>query len=224
MTVDLVIFDCDGVLVESEARVATAVSQELSCLGLSLPLDQLRGLCPGRALSGVTAALGCALGTTLPPDFAGRCRRRLIDGYAEGLAVTKGLSGMLARLRPDFCVASASGPDRLAATLSAAGLDAVFGDRAFSATEVARPPPAPDLMLHAASRMGVAPARTLVVDDTPAGLIAALSAGMQAMFYAGAGHLAGADLSDWSDEVTVLRNWSDVPPALMAQAGPVPVH
>lgn len=224
MTLDLVIFDCDGVLVDSEARVVEAVSRELAELGLSLPAAQLRGLCPGRAFSGVAAALGCALGTSLQEDFALRCRRRLIDSFARGLAVTEGLPAMLAGLRADFCVVSPTGPERLEATLSAAGLDAVFCDRAFSAADVARLPPAPDLLLHAAVRIGAEPARTLVVDDTPAGLIAALSAGMQALFYAGGGHLAGADLSAWSDEVTVLRDWTDLPPALISHAGPVPVH
>jgi HAD superfamily hydrolase (TIGR01509 family) len=225
MTVDLVIFDCDGVLVDNELLVVAAVAAELARLNLSPHPDLLRDVCSGRALRSVAAAVSRGLGMALPEDFAPRCRARLIDSYGGGdLAVTPGLLAMLTGLRPRFCVASPTGPERLHATLVAAGLDPVFGRRWFCAPDAARPPPAPDLLLHVARQMGVAPARTLVVDDTSAGLIAALSAGMQPLFYAGGRHLAGADLSAWRDEVTVLADWSEFPRALVTEAGPVPVH
>lgn len=224
MTVDLVIFDCDGVLVDSESLVVVAVAAELARLNLSPHPDLLRDVCAGRAFSGVAAAVSRGLGTALPANFAERCRARLLDSYVGQLAVTPGLFRMLAGLRPRFCVASATGAERLQWTLVAAGLDLVFGNRTYCAPEAGRPPPAPDLFLHAARQMGAEPARTLVIDDSSAGLIAALSAGMQAQFYAGGRHLAGADLSAWRDEVTILRDWSEFPPALMAHAGPMPVH
>jgi len=222
--VDLVIFDCDGVLVDSEGLVRAAVADELAGLGLRAGSGLLRDLLGGRALTAAVPPLARCLGTDLPPDFAARCRGRLLDGYRQHLRATPGLFPMLTGLRPAFCAVSATGPERLRATLSAAGLDRLFGDRTFSAAEVARPPPAPDLYLHAARRMGADPARTLVVEDSSTGLIAARSAGMTALLYAGAGHLAGADLSGWADDVPILRDWNDFPPALMSHAGQLSVH
>ncbi|ROU03930.1 HAD family hydrolase [Histidinibacterium lentulum] len=224
MTVDLVIFDCDGVLVDSEGPVRAAVADELAGLGLSAGAGLLGDLLGGRALTAAVPPLARCLGTDLPPDFAARCRGRLLEDYRPHLRATPGLPPLLAGLRPAFCAVSVSGPERLGATLSAAGLDRFFGDRTFSAAEVARPPPAPDLFLLAARRMGADPLRTLVVEDSPSGLVAARSAGMRALLYAGAGHLAGADLSDWADDVTILADWSDFPPAFMSHAGQMPVH
>lgn len=183
--VELVIFDCDGVLVESE-RIAVRVNVEIgAALGWPLTeaevVESFLGRSPTANLERVAARLG--------PDTAARWRdefeRLLRAAVADELVPVEGVREVLDVLTLPRCVASGSSHDTLRLTLGSTGLYPLFDGRVFSATEVAHGKPAPDLFLHAARQMGVSPSACVVVEDSRYGVQAARAAGMRSLGYAG---------------------------------------
>jgi HAD superfamily hydrolase (TIGR01509 family) len=182
---ELVIFDCDGVLVDSE-RIAIRVEAEyLAELGWPLSEAEIVERFMGRTTEFMDEAIEAQLGSRLPTDWKDQFRRRYLEAYAADLAPVDGITEALDRITIPTCVASSGSHDKLRFTLGHTGLYERFEGRIFSGYEVAAGKPAPDLFLHAAATMGADPARCAVVEDTRWGVLAARAAGMRAFGYAG---------------------------------------
>jgi HAD superfamily hydrolase (TIGR01509 family) len=184
---DLVIFDCDGVLIDSEML---SVRADIECLaehGVDVSAEEILERYTGISLAGMVRDLETRLGRKLP-GFADRHRDRLRLLFDEGLQPIPGVPQVLDSLACASCVASSSTPERLRHALSLAGLFDRFHPHVFSAVEVTHGKPAPDLFLHAAARMGVAPSRCVVIEDSLPGVAAAVAAGMTAIGFTAGTH------------------------------------
>lgn len=210
---ELVIFDCDGVLVDSEPISAAVLIEELAALGLAITPDYVRDHCLGRSFPTVARAIRDRFALPLPEDFEQRYRRALLARFETELRPTPGITALLARLIPPRCVATSSSPPRVARTLEITGLAPLFAE-VFTASQVARGKPAPDLFLFAAERMGAAPGRTLVIEDSRPGVEAALAAGMRVLVFTGGGHLRGHP-PELPPGVRSFDNWGDFPQVLL---------
>ena len=184
----LVIFDCDGVLVDSEPIANRVLSERLAALGLRMSPEEVMGAFIGRTRQGCLEHAAAMLGGPLPGGFAAEWDAALFRAFRAELKPVAGVGEVLDKLAVPHCVASNSSHERMRVSLAAAGLLARFRGRMFSATDVERPKPAPDLFLHAAGCLGVAAQRCAVVEDTPGGVRAAVAAGMKVFAYAGAPH------------------------------------
>ena len=192
----LLIFDCDGVLVDSEGIAARVEAACLTEAGLSITAEEIAREFTGIASATCHRVLESRFQTTLPRDFGAVVQARTLEAFDAELCAIPFVPQVLAALPGVVsCVASSSAPDRIARSLQLAGLSEWFGLRVFSASEVVRGKPAPDLFLYAAARMGVAPHRCAVVEDSIAGVQAAVSAGIPAIGFTGASH-CGPDHAD----------------------------
>ncbi len=196
MRVDLIIFDCDGVIADSEVLSAQVLIDQLARLNIVVTPDDVRRDFLGRSFPTVAAAIRDRFALTLPDDFEATYRARLLARFDAELRTTPGFAAILARIRLPVCVATSSSPPRVARTLAVLGLAQRFGAAVFTASQVARGKPAPDLFLFAADRMGVDPAHALVIEDSQPGLLAARAAGMRVLHYRGGAHLAGQPAAD----------------------------
>ncbi|MFD9304997.1 HAD family hydrolase [Streptomyces sp. NPDC060048] len=183
--IELVIFDCDGVLVDSEriaARVQVALGAEL---GWPLTEDEVVDRFIGRS----NASIGEQVAARLGPETAALWSKRFEQLHREavdtGLSPVDGLPEALDAINLPTCVASSGSHEKMRHTLGRTGLYERFEGRIHSATEVPRGKPAPDLFLYAARQMGVDPAACVVVEDSRPGVQAARAAGMRAFGYAG---------------------------------------
>jgi HAD superfamily hydrolase (TIGR01509 family) len=182
---ELVIFDCDGVLVDSE-RIAVRVEAEyLAELGWPLTQADIIERFTGRTDEYMHEAIEAQLGGRLPGDWKDQFQRRYREAFAADLHPVDGILEALDQITVPTCVASSGSHDKLRFTLGHTGLYARFEGRIFSGKEVANGKPAPDLFLHAAARMGADPAACAVVEDTLWGVLSARAAGMRAFGYAG---------------------------------------
>lgn len=188
---DLVIFDCDGVLIDSEIISAHMLIGELARLGVQIDLDYVTRHFLGRSYPVVMQQIRQEFGLDLPPAFEEAYRARLLEAFERDLRVMPGAAEVLSAMPIPWCVATSSSPRRAEMSLRIAGLWHLAEGRLFTASEVARGKPAPDLFLHAAARMGVLPARCLVIEDTLAGIRAARAAGMAVWRFTGGSHLRG---------------------------------
>jgi HAD superfamily hydrolase (TIGR01509 family) len=181
----LVIFDCDGVLVDSErlaVRVEVAVLAEL---GWPLSRAEVIERFMGRSQAVMVQAILDRLGGRLPDGWQDRLDRRYRAAFEAELAPVDGMVEALDRIVTPTCVASGGSHEWLRHTLGLTGLYDRFQGRIFSASEVAQGKPAPDLFLHAAARLGAEPATCAVVEDSRYGVEAARAAGMRAFGYTG---------------------------------------
>jgi HAD superfamily hydrolase (TIGR01509 family) len=210
MSIDLIIFDFDGVLVDSEV-ISAAVLVELAAeVGIRFDAAHVREHFLGRSFPTVAQSIRDSFAVTLPPEFELRYRERLLTRFETELRPTDGLLDFLPRLAVPACVATSSSPERAARSLGIVGLESHFR-HVFTASLVARGKPAPDLFLHAAAAMGVEPARCLVIEDSRPGLLAARAAGMPLAFYAGASHLRGQHHGfDLSPPLKAFESWADL--------------
>jgi HAD superfamily hydrolase (TIGR01509 family) len=182
--VGLVIFDCDGVLVDSERLAVRVEAQLLATLGWPLGEDEILERFVGRSDAHMLAGIERALGREVP-EWPALYRAALTEAFHAALVPVDGVADALDALTLPTCVASSGTIDKVRLTLGLTGLLDRFDGRIFSATEVAAGKPAPDLFLHAAARMGVPPAACVVVEDSVAGVEAARRAGMRCLGYAG---------------------------------------
>lgn len=181
----LVIFDCDGVLVDTERLAVKIDVQVLAALGWELTEQEVIERFVGRSDDAITAEIEAHLGRRLARDWQDGFTNLYRDAFAAGLKPVDGVVEALDRIALPTCVASSGTHDKIRFTLGLTGLYERFVGRIFSATEVARGKPAPDLFLHAAKRMGADPAACAVVEDSRYGVEAARAAGMRAFGYAG---------------------------------------
>ncbi len=188
---DLVIFDCDGVLIDSEIISAQMLVDELARLGVAIDLPYVARHFLGRSYPTVMQQIRSDFGLDLPPAFEDEYRARLLAAFETRLQVIPHVAEVLEAIAVPFCVATSSSPRRAQRSLQIAGLWGRVEGRLFTASEVARGKPAPDLFLHAAARMGVRPGATLVIEDSLTGIRAAHAAGMEVWRFTGASHLRG---------------------------------
>jgi HAD superfamily hydrolase (TIGR01509 family) len=188
--IELVIFDCDGVLVDSEPIANRVLAEELTRAGLPTTTEESMRAYMGRRTEDWLPLAEQQAGRALGADFVARVRARTLEAFRRELRPVPGVGAALARIRVPACVASSSTPDRLRVALELTGLAGRFVGRVFSASEVERGKPFPDLFLFAARRMGVAPGACAVVEDTERGVQAAIAAGMTAFGYAAASDAA----------------------------------
>ena len=182
---ELVIFDCDGVLVDSERLAVRVESEYLTELGWPLSQAEIVERFLGHTDRYMDEAIEAQLGSRLPSDWKDQFQRRYLEASAADLAPVDGITEALDRITIPTCVASSGSHDKIRFTLGHTGLYERFEGRIFSGYEVAAGKPAPDLFLHAAATMGADPARCAVVEDTRWGVLAARAAGMRAFGYAG---------------------------------------
>jgi HAD superfamily hydrolase (TIGR01509 family) len=185
---DLVIFDCDGVLLDSEVIFAGVLRQCLTEAGFAASDEEALDLGFGRNRDTLSEAVAERFGRNLPEDFFETMRPRAALALERELQPIPGVEALLAGLAAARCVASNGHLPRVRERLALVGLLDHFEPHVFSATQVARGKPAPDLFLFAAGRLGVDPARCLVVEDSTAGVAAAVAAHMPVVGFCGGGH------------------------------------
>ena len=175
----LLIYDFDGVIAESEVLANTVLAEVVTELGVPISVEDSYELFMGRRLSDVIAAVETLVGNPLPKAFPVEFQARTLARFrAELRAVDGARDHIRAFAHLLRCIASSSSPDRLAVCLDVLGLQTEFGANVFSASEVERGKPYPDIFLHAARRMGADPADCIVIEDSPSGVAAAVAAGM----------------------------------------------
>lgn len=182
----LIIFDCDGVLVDSELLAARVFSEVLKPLDIAMSAEECHQRFRGHSLTYCMEWLEAEHGRALPDDFAYRLELSTITAFSGQLRPVPGIKAVLEVLdsiHVSYCVASNGSHAKIRNSLEVTGLLPYFSDRCFSAEDVARGKPAPDLYLYAAESMGVPTSFTTVVEDSPAGLEAALAAGMRPLMY-----------------------------------------
>ena len=187
----MLIFDCDGVLVDSEPLSVSVLVEALSRRGVVINEDEAYARFLGRSLSTMAQVLHDDFDHSIDAAFLDDLRHHLYDRFRLGLKPVPGVAEALDGLDCARCVASSSQPERIRLSLSLTGLLERFEPHIFSASMVENGKPAPDLFLHAASAMGVEPADCIVIEDSPAGIEAARRAGMTVFAFTGGSH-AGA--------------------------------
>lgn len=191
----MVIFDCNGVLVDSEQLATQIVSQQFMRAGFALTPDIVARYFTGRRQADMFAEVEAAAGRPLPPGFAIDVAIETLCRFRAELRPTPHVEHALSWLRGPKCVASSASADRIRLSLETTDLIRFFEPYLFSAYAVKRGKPAPDLYLHVANKMRVKPADCLVVEDSPVGVAAAVAAGMRAIGFVGGSH-AGSSLPD----------------------------
>jgi HAD superfamily hydrolase (TIGR01509 family) len=199
----LVIFDCDGVLIDSE-RIAVRVNVVIAAqLGWPLTAAEVIDRFIGRSHASIAEIIAARLGDEAAATWTERFEAELRQAVDAELVAVDGIVEALSRITVPMCVASSGTHEKLRHTLGHTGLYPRFAGRIFSSTEVPRGKPAPDLFLHAAARMGVQPQACVVVEDSQYGVQAARAAGMQCLAYAGGltavERLEGADTIVFDD-------------------------
>jgi HAD superfamily hydrolase (TIGR01509 family) len=186
---DLIIFDCDGVLIDSEIISARMLVEALADRGVQIDLPYVARHFLGRSYPVVMQTIRQDFGLDLPPGFEEDYRERLLEGFRQSLTIMPGVRAVLDGLGVPFCVATSSSPRRVEMSLTLVGLWQTVRNRTFTASDVARGKPAPDLFLHAAARMGADPARCLVIEDSLTGIQAARAAAMTVWRFTGGSHM-----------------------------------
>lgn len=195
----LVIFDCDGVLIDSEIISATALVEELARHGIAIEMSQVLEHFIGHPYAVVAGKIAAIAGVPLPDSFELTYRAQLARRFEAELRPMPGIPDVLDRLAVPYCAATSSNTERARQSLRAAGLAERFGERVYTISMVARPKPAPDLFLHAASAMGADPEHCLVIEDSDLGIAAAQAAGMMAWQFTGGSHYADSHRRPASD-------------------------
>lgn len=211
--IELVIFDCDGVLVDSE-RIAVDIDRRvLGELGWTLTNEEIVHRFVGRSDAHFRAEVEQHLGRPLADDWGDAYQRWYREAFDRDLTAVPGVVEALDALSLATCVASSGSHAKIRRSLTLTGLLARFDGRIFSADDVRDGKPAPDLFLHAAARLGVSPANCAVVEDSRFGVQAARAAGMRVWGYAG-----GITPGEWleAEGATVFTDMRTLPDLLLA--------
>ena len=190
---DLVIFDCDGVLVDSELISCRAHARTLTRHGYPITAAEVRDRFLGRSARDANAEIERELGRALPEACDRERKVELLEALGRDVSAVAHIHDALDAITVPVCVASSGGHDKIFATLSRTALHPRFAPHIFSATQVARGKPAPDLFLFAARQMGCVPQRCIVVEDSEAGVTAAVAAGMHVVGFVGGTHCQPGD-------------------------------
>jgi HAD superfamily hydrolase (TIGR01509 family) len=198
------IYDCDGVLVDSEVLAGVALAELMTNLGHPVTGVECIRIFGGLNVADVLAKAEQILGRPVPPERGEEAAQRLLARFRNELQPVGGVAATIAALPYHRCVCSSSAPERLRLSLEVTGLAPLFGRHVYSAAQVKHGKPASDLFLFAARSLGEAPSDAIVVEDSPLGIVAARAAGMRSIGFVGASHVppdlrerltaAGADL------------------------------
>lgn len=216
---DLIIFDLDGVLVDSEIITARAEAQILSEAGMTLSTEEIADRFAGAPFREILLTIERETGKPVQASMIERAEEYVNERLRREATAMQGVHAVVAAM-PRRCVCTNASRKRLAILLEKTGLAPLFADHVFSAeeTESGKSKPAPDVYLHAARRMNADPARTFVVEDTARGVKAAIAAGMRVIGFTGGSHsFAGhADALTEAGAETVINRWSAFLPVLLA--------
>lgn len=193
MPFDLIIFDCDGVLVDSEVISCRVHADVLTRHGYPITAEQVFARFLGRSALAASREVEAELGRALPDNFDAELKAALLHELATTLQAMPHVAATLANLSLPVCVASSGTPDKIDTSLTRTSLRGRFAPHIFSATEVRNGKPAPDLFLFAASRMGAMPQRCLVIEDSVPGVRAARAAEMTVFGFHGGSHCRPGD-------------------------------
>jgi HAD superfamily hydrolase (TIGR01509 family) len=188
VNVDLVIFDCDGVLVDSEVISCRAHSQMLTRHGYPITADQVLDRFLGVSDREARLTIEAELGRSLPEDFEIQVKQATLGSYADDLRAISYVGEAIAAINLPKCVASSGTPEKIHHGLTCAGLYDLLTPHIFSASQVKRGKPAPDLFLFAAGQMQVSPERCMVIEDSVPGIAGARAAGMTVLGFHGGSH------------------------------------
>jgi len=183
---DLIIFDCDGVLVDSE-RVANAVFARIlkEVCGLEFCLSEMFEHFVGCSQAQCLKTVEAMIGRPPPPELAERYKEDINQALIDSVVAVNGIEEVLQKIDIPYCVASSGSHEKMQLTLGKTGLYDYFNGNIFSSSEVARGKPNPDIYLHAARSMGVDNVeKCLVIEDSPVGVTGAVAAGMKVFAYA----------------------------------------
>jgi HAD superfamily hydrolase (TIGR01509 family) len=187
----LVIFDCDGVLVDSDRIALRIQAERITALGLPTTYEDCVRDFLGLGMPATVAILAERLGGPVPEGWVEELDAAVAGAFRRELRPVDGILAALEAIEAPTSVASSGSQEKMRLTLGLTGLRDRFAGRIFSAEEVERGKPAPDLFLHAAARMGIEPSLCVVVEDSPAGVTGAIAAGMAALGYAPGGDAVG---------------------------------
>lgn len=189
----LVIFDCDGVLIDSEVISTRSTVTALGAIGYRIGETDAARRFVGRSYASIRKEIEADWGRPLPPSFEVDLERRTLDDMARSLQPVNGVANALARLTLPRCVASSSSVDWITLGLRKTGLLPHLAPHLFSASMVENGKPAPDVFLHAAASMEVSADRALVIEDSVPGVQAGVAAGMTVIGFTGGSHIVDAD-------------------------------
>jgi HAD superfamily hydrolase (TIGR01509 family) len=210
------IFDCDGVLVDSEFLTSRVETELIREFGLTLSVEEVHDLLLGKTVEGVLEAIAARSGATRPSSsFVYNWAFATAHAFMRELKPVPFIHATVETLAARgyrLAVASQSPLARVRFSLEVTGLDQLFGEHVYVTSMVARPKPAPDIYLHAAARLGAQPAGCIVIEDSPAGAAAALAAGFRAIGYAPGSTLDAMHASG----ATVIRSMDELPGAISA--------
>ena len=184
----LLIFDCDGVLIDSEIVVCRLTAEEFTALGYPVTTEEVIRRFAGRPEREMIADVEADWGRTVPPEFFTHIKARIAEAYATELRIMPGIADLLDRLRIPACVASSAYPAKLRLGLETVGLLDRFAPNVVSASLVAQGKPAPDVFIYAAGWMQAPVTDCLVIEDSIPGVRAARAAGMRAYGFTGGRH------------------------------------
>jgi HAD superfamily hydrolase (TIGR01509 family) len=185
---DLIIFDCDGVLVDSEVISCRAHAETLTRHGYPITADQVLQRFLGVSDREARLIVEAELGRSLPEDFEAQMKQAALQRYASDLGAIPYIGEAITAIDLPKCVASSGTPEKIRHGLSCAGLYDLLAPHIFSATQVKRGKPAPDLFLFAAEQMKAAPERCVVIEDSLPGVTGARAAGMVVLGFHGGSH------------------------------------
>lgn len=223
--IDLVIFDCDGVLVDSEVISCRAHAEVLTRHGYPITAEQVFDRFLGRSTRQANLEVEAELGRSLPDAFHTQLQDELFRSFAAKLEAVPYIDLALAAIAQSVCVASSGSQERMRASLGGTGLYERFAPNIFSAAQVRNGKPAPDLFLYAASQMTVPPQRCVVVEDSVSGITGARGAGMTVLGFHGASHCRPG-YADTLRAAGAMVTFDDMRqlPALIARIGAAPVR
>ncbi len=220
---ELVIFDCDGVLVDSELLAARVDTELLASAGVEIEIEDFTRRYAGLTFQETAIRVEEEYGVPLQASIIDRSKAILDERLAREVQAIDGARAAVMSVKGPKCVCSNSTPERLEAMLGRTGLLPLFSGNVFSARAVAtmRPKPAPDVFLHAAEKMGANPGACFVLEDSVHGITGAKAAGMRVIGFTGGGHswTGHADALTEAGAETVIRRWSDLPGVLAALSG-----
>ena len=209
---EAILFDCDGTLVDSEPITNNVLADYAGEFGVTMSGEEAFALFVGRDMNGIVSVLESRLGEKLPDHFCDEFRKRQATALREELQAIDGAHEMLKAMTKPFCVASNAPREKIQINLTVTGLDAYFTpELTFSAYDIQAWKPKPDLFLHAAEKMKIAPVDCVVIEDSPAGIEAGLAAGMQVIGYSS--HEDTSALSQ-TDGVPFVNKLIDLIPVL----------
>ncbi len=220
MPVDLVIFDCDGVLVDSEVISCRAHAEVLTRHGYPITSDQVLARFLGVSDREARLTIETEMGRKLPDDFEAQMKQAALQRYASELVAIPHIGDAVAAIGLPKCVASSGTPEKIRHGLTRAGLFDILTPHSFSAVQVARGKPAPDLFLFAAEQMKTRPARCIVIEDSVPGVIGGRAAGMTVLGFHGGSHCTAghADLLRAAGAAVTFDDMRQLP-GLIAKIG-----